>query len=145
MPTRKTTSRSCIRSVVTLLWQSNAVVRKMRGAKVKNVIAIWLKNAHDLVYSHDLDGNYTSVNNACERDSGYTREECLKLNLTQVVAPEDLARVRWALGTKSMGKASSAYELNIIAKDGRKVTLEVHSRLMQRDGIPYAVHGIARS
>ena len=103
-----------------------------------------VENAHDLVYSHDLDGNYTSVNNACERVSGYTREECLKLNLTQVVAPEDLARVRWALGTKSMGKASSAYELNIIAKDGRKVTLEVHSRLMQRDGIPYAVHGIAR-
>jgi len=103
-----------------------------------------VENAHDLVYSHDLDGNYTSVNNACERVSGYTREECLNLNLTQVVAPEDLARVRWALGTKSMGKASSAYELNIIAKDGRKVTLEVHSRLMQRDGIPYAIHGIAR-
>jgi len=44
-----------------------------------------VENAHDLVYSHDLEGNYTSVNNACERVSGYTREECLKLNLTQVV------------------------------------------------------------
>ena len=103
-----------------------------------------VENAHDLVYSHDLDGNYTSVNNACERVSGYTREECLKLNLTQVVAPEDLARVRWALGAKSISKSSSAYELNIIRKDGRKVTLEVNSRLMYRDGVPYAVHGIAR-
>ena len=103
-----------------------------------------VENAHDLVYSHDLQGNYTSVNNACERVSGYTQEECLALNLAQVVAPEDLARVRWALGAKSISKGSSAYELNIIRKDGRTVTLEVNSRLMHRDGEPYAVHGIAR-
>jgi len=103
-----------------------------------------VENAHDLVYSHDLEGNYTSVNNACERVSGYTREECLKLNLAQVVAPDDLAKVRWALGTKSVSKAASAYEINIIRKDGRTVTLEVNSRLMHRNGVPYAVHGIAR-
>jgi PAS domain S-box-containing protein len=103
-----------------------------------------VENAHELVYSHDLNGNYTAVNNACERVSGYTREECLKLNLAEVVAPEDLTRVRWALASKSMSNAPSAYELNIVAKDGRKVTLEVNSRLMYRDGAPYAVHGIAR-
>jgi two-component system, sensor histidine kinase and response regulator len=103
-----------------------------------------VENAHDLVYSHDLEGNYTSVNNACELVSGYTREECLKLNLAQVIAPDDLAKVRRELGAKSIHNAASAYELNILRKDGRIATLEVNSRLMYRNGVPYAVHGIAR-
>ena len=103
-----------------------------------------VENAHELVYSHDLNGNYTAVNNACERVSGYTREECLKLNLAQVIAPEDLERVRLAAGTKTVSNNQSAYELNIINKDGRRVTLEVNSRLMHRNGVPYAIHGIAR-
>ncbi len=102
------------------------------------------ENAHDLVYTHDLEGNYTSVNNACERISGYTREECVGMNLTHVIAPEYMEPVRQALAKKINEKNSSAYELEIVAKDGRRVTLELTSRLVHRNGAPFAVHGIAR-
>lgn len=102
------------------------------------------ENAHDLVYTHDLEGNYTSVNNACEKITGYTRDECIGMNLTQVIAPENLEKAKRALATKTIENGSSAYELDIIAKDGRKVTLEVNSRLVHRSGVPHAIHGIAR-
>ena len=38
-----------------------------------------LENANDIIYSHDLQGNYLAINKACERITGYTREEILVL------------------------------------------------------------------
>jgi len=33
------------------------------------------ENANDIIYTHDLEGNYTSTNKACERVTGYTDAE----------------------------------------------------------------------
>jgi PAS domain S-box-containing protein len=102
------------------------------------------ENANDIVYTQDLKGNYTSVNKACERIIGYTQEECLAINLAQVVVPEHSERARQAFLSKSLENVSSAYELDVIARDGRRVTLEVNSRLAILNGKPIGVHGIAR-
>jgi PAS domain S-box-containing protein len=101
------------------------------------------ENANDIIYTHDLKGNYTSLNKACERISGYTLEEALKLNVTQVVAPEYLELAIEMAGRKSGDKAT-AYEIEIIAKDKRRILLEINSRLMYVDGKPTNVQGIAR-
>jgi PAS domain S-box-containing protein len=102
------------------------------------------ENANDIVYTHDLEGNYTSVNKACEKITGYTSEECLGMNVSQVIVPEHLDRVRNVMAAKNVENGCAAYEVDIIAKDGRPITLEVNSRLTFRDGRPLAVHGIAR-
>ncbi len=102
------------------------------------------ENAQDLVYTHDLNGNYTSANIVCEKITGFTHEECIGMNVAQVIAPGNLEKARKAMARKTIEKDSSAYDIDIIAKDGRRVTLEVTSRLMHRNGVPYAVHGIAR-
>jgi len=101
------------------------------------------ENAHDIIYTHDLEGNYTSVNKACERITGYTQEESLKMNLTQVVSPESAKTVEKMRSLKAREKASSVYELEIIAKDGHRVTLEINSRVTHQDGKPSGVQGIA--
>jgi len=102
------------------------------------------ENANDLVYTHDLAGIYTSVNNACEKVTGYSYEECIGMNISDVLAPEYVEKSKQALAAKTVEHGSSAYEVDIIAKDGRKVTLEVNSRLTLRNGRPFAIHGIAR-
>jgi PAS domain S-box-containing protein len=102
------------------------------------------ENAQDLVYTHDLAGNYTSANIVCEKITGYTHEECIKMNVAQVIAPDELDKARQAIAVKTVDKDSSAYEIDIVTKDGRRVTLEVNSRLIHRNGMPYAVHGIGR-
>ena len=54
-----------------------------------------LENANDIIYSHDLQGNYLAINRAGELITGYTREQILGgLNIAQVVAPEHLERAR---------------------------------------------------
>ncbi|HLL72564.1 MAG TPA: PAS domain S-box protein [Pyrinomonadaceae bacterium] len=102
------------------------------------------ENANDLVYTHDLEGNFTSLNNAGERVTGYTREEAARLNLAQVVAPDHLARAREMMTRKESVEGATVYELDIIAKDGRRVPLEVSTRLVYENGEPCGVQGIAR-
>jgi PAS domain S-box-containing protein len=103
-----------------------------------------VENAHDLIYEHDLEGNYTSTNKAAERITGYSHEESLKLNLKQGVAPEYLGKAQQMLQQKLAGERVTAYELEILAKDGHRVAVEVNTRLVLRDGVPVGVQGIAR-
>jgi two-component system, cell cycle sensor histidine kinase and response regulator CckA len=103
-----------------------------------------VENAHDIIYSHDLEGNYLSVNKAAETITGYTREESLKMNLMQTVAPEYVEKAREMIERKLSGDEVTAYDLEIIAKDGRRIAVEVNTRIMLQDGIPIGVQGIAR-
>ncbi len=102
------------------------------------------ENANDIVYTHDLAGRFTSLNKTGERITGYTREEAMTLNIAHVIAPEDLERARRMIARKEAEETSTVYELTLIAKDGRRVSLEVSTRLLYKDGQPSGVQGIAR-
>ncbi|QQS32635.1 MAG: PAS domain S-box protein [Acidobacteriota bacterium] len=102
-------------------------------------------NANDIIYVHDLEGNYISINKAGERIFGYTSEEALALNMSEVVAPEHLNRVRKYLRDKIDGKKTqTTYEVECIKKDGSRAVLEINSSVIRSDGKPIAVQGIAR-
>ena len=103
-----------------------------------------IENAHDIIYTHDLLGNYTSINNACERITGYTSQEALGMNVTHFIAPEKRNTAKRMHALRLAGEAPATYELELIARDGHSTTLEVNSRLTYQDGEPNGVHGIAR-
>ena len=103
-----------------------------------------VENARDIIYSHDLMGNYTSVNKAVEQITGYTREEALKRNFEQTVAPEYVETARKMIAAKLAGQKETVYDLEIMAKNGQRVTLEVNTRLVLQDGVPVGIQGIAR-
>ncbi|MDX6383501.1 MAG: hypothetical protein QOK48_1074 [Blastocatellia bacterium] len=102
------------------------------------------QNANDVIYTIDLAGNFTSLNQTGERVTGYTREEALKMNLTQVVLPEHVGVAREMLARKLDNDVSTVYELEIITKSGRQIPLELSSRLIYEGGKPVGVQGIAR-
>ncbi|HJQ22743.1 MAG TPA: response regulator [Blastocatellia bacterium] len=103
-----------------------------------------VENARDIIYTHDLKGNYTSMNKAGELITGLTHEEAMKMNLTQTVAPEYIEKARQMMVNKLAGGAPTIYDLEIIAKDGRRIAVEVNTRLIYQDGVPVGVQGIAR-
>lgn len=103
------------------------------------------ENANDIIYAHDLEGNYISINQAGERIFGYTRQEALSLNMQSVIAPEDVDRVKAQLAKKLAGDTDqTVYEVDCLRKDGTRATLEVNSSVITKDGLPIAVQGIAR-
>jgi PAS domain S-box-containing protein len=102
------------------------------------------ENANDIIYTHDLQGNFTSLNRTGERITGYSREEAAKLNVADVIAPEHLNLAREMIARKASEKVSTVYEIDIISKERRRVRLEVSTRLIFSDGKPVGVQGIAR-
>ena len=103
-----------------------------------------VENAHDIIYSQDLEGNYTSMNQAGQQITGYTPEEALKLNVSQTIAPEYLPKAREMLQQKLAGEQVTAYETQIIAKDGHRIAIEANTKLILHDGVAVGIQGIAR-
>lgn len=101
-------------------------------------------HANDMIYRHDLAGNFQSVNPAGERLLGYAGAEWVGLNLTQIMEPEQLAKAKQHMQEKVAGDQGTTYELEVRHKDGRRLTLEISSWLVLEDGQPVAVDGIAR-
>jgi diguanylate cyclase (GGDEF)-like protein/PAS domain S-box-containing protein len=102
------------------------------------------EKANDLIYTIDLEGNFTSLNRAGEKISGYSRKEALQTNIEQVVAPEYLGKVRKKIAEKLAGKKSSSYEIEIITKKGNRVSIELSTRLIFKGGKPIGIQGIGR-
>jgi diguanylate cyclase (GGDEF)-like protein/PAS domain S-box-containing protein len=102
------------------------------------------ENANDVIYIHDLHGNYISVNRAGELLTGYSKEEVRSLNFVDVVAPEYVEVAREQLRRKLRSGGSSSYEVDIISKDGRRISLELRTQLIYHNGKPIAVQGIGR-
>jgi diguanylate cyclase (GGDEF)-like protein/PAS domain S-box-containing protein len=103
------------------------------------------ENANDLVFTHDLEYRITSVNVAGERVSGYSRDELLGTHIYRLLVPEHVERAREAAAKKLRGEATSTfYEVDMVAKDGRHIPLELSTRLIYRDGKPIGVQGVGR-
>lgn len=103
-----------------------------------------VENARDIIYTQDLEGNYTSINKAGELLTGYTREEALTMNLMDTIAPECRDKAREMVARKLAGETETIYDLEILTKQGERVAFEVNTRLICQNGRPVGVQGIAR-
>ena len=103
------------------------------------------ENANDIIYTHDLTGRFTSINKAAERVLGYSHADVLSMHVRDVVVAEQLDTAQQMVARKVAGDVSSTeYELDVLAKSGRRVTLEVNTRLIRRNDTIVGVQGIAR-
>ncbi len=102
-------------------------------------------NANDIVFTYDMSGQVTWMNKAAVRLSGYTYDDMMQMGSVDMVAPEhrDLAfRMR---DEKLKGHPEpTTYELDIIAKNGERVSLELCTQLVFQHGEPVEVLGIGR-
>jgi PAS domain S-box-containing protein len=104
-----------------------------------------VENANDIIYTHDLEGNFTSANPAATRIYGYTIEEILRLNIAQMVAPEYLPLAWQKIRKKLEGSSQTGpYELLTYGKESEPIWVEVNTRLLEGEGRPVGVLGIAR-
>src|SRR5581483_353118 len=103
------------------------------------------ENANDIVYTHDLEGRITSMNLAGLRTTGYTLDEALSMTIQQFIAPDDVERAASNFRRKVADEThTTSYEIDLQAKDGRRIPVEVNTRLVFRDGKSIGVQGIAR-
>jgi len=103
-----------------------------------------IENANDIIYTVDLSGRFTSLNRAGERVTGYTRAEALQMNIADVIGASDAERVRQRLARNLESERHSNFDLEIFAKDGSGVMMNISSRLIVHDGVVTGIQGIGR-
>ncbi|MGA2984086.1 MAG: PAS domain S-box protein [Terriglobia bacterium] len=102
------------------------------------------ENASDLVYTTDLEFRLTSLNHVGQRTLGYSQEEAPQLDLWRLVDPKHWERIKHGRQRLLAGESDFNVELEVKAKDGRRVILEVKPRFIYKDGKPVGVQGIGR-
>ncbi|MBS1793421.1 MAG: PAS domain S-box protein [Acidobacteria bacterium] len=103
-----------------------------------------VENASDCIFTLDEQGNFTAANRAVEKTTGYSRAEILKLNFSDILAPEHRDYVAHLLDPQNTHNPSSINEVRIVGKDGRTSFLEISSRPLSTKDHRATIENIAR-
>jgi PAS domain S-box-containing protein len=132
---------------------SEATVRKILEERERAEAAVkeseeryreLIENANDIVFTLDLEGYVTSVNKAVESITGYSQTELLGMHMSEFLTPGATESARSMTERKLAGEEQTNYEVDVRERDGRKITLEISSRLTIHQGKPVGVQGVAR-
>jgi PAS domain S-box-containing protein len=125
--------------------QTRLIQNKLRReAALQSRYQELFENAGDIIYTHDLEGRFTSMNKTAERMSGYTREEAQRLSVFQVVPPEYHERIREAQRRQTKGEAVKPFEIEFLCRDGARRRVEINSWLRRDADRPAEIIGICR-
>ena len=115
-----------------------------REAALRKQFFDLFENSTDAIYTQDLDTRFTSCNQAAELLTGYTRGEMLTKNVSDLLTPGSVERATEMMSRKLQGHASTQYEIELVAKDGRRIPIEVSTRLIEKEGKVVGIQGAIR-
>lgn len=103
-----------------------------------------VENANDIVYLLEFDGRISSINRAAQKITEYSQKELLSMKLQEILAPGSQTIGQEMLSISKSAPERTSYEIEIISKTGRLITLEMNTRPVLRSGKPVGIQGIAR-
>jgi PAS domain S-box-containing protein len=102
-----------------------------------------LDNASEIIFTLDLAGNFTSINQTGEQLLGFPQRELLNLNMSQIVAAEHCGLFQKLIARTLDAQTQTFEEIALITKPGRQLTLEVGTHPIYQQGKPVEIQGIA--
>jgi PAS domain S-box-containing protein len=103
-----------------------------------------VENANDAIFTIDREGYCLSMNRVGQQLTEYGVDDPRGTHLTQLVAPEDLGEVERQLQRVLSGDDLAPFEVTLISKSGKRLSLELSSRPVYEDGLIVASQAIAR-
>lgn len=102
-------------------------------------------NSADIIFEVDAQGRYTLGNPAVKTITGYDVQEMIGRSLFELVAPEYHEAFRLRMKRRLAGlPVEQPFQYEVIAKDGRRVTVEMVTSDVLRDGRLVAIQGVVR-
>ncbi len=106
-------------------WREKRVLEdKIQQSEVRYRTIV--ESAHDIIWTLDAQGNFTTFNRSGEEISGYTASELIGKSFVPLVYPEDLPMVQ-DLHVKIFRGEEASGEARVYAKDGSLFTLSVNA------------------
>jgi diguanylate cyclase (GGDEF)-like protein/PAS domain S-box-containing protein len=103
-----------------------------------------IENARDIVYTHDLTGRLTSLNRAGQKLLGCSEADACTMRVTDFVPLNQQAAMAALIDRNIRERQDATTELEIITRGGEQRVLEVSTQLIEQDGVPVEIQGIAR-
>ena len=105
----------------------------------------FFENVPDILFGHDMTGKFTAVNKKALEISGYSRDDVLDKNILETgILPQDqIENVIAGIKGIEEGKSGYPYEVQLMKKNGDRITVEAVSFPIKRKG-EMEVMGIAR-
>jgi PAS domain S-box-containing protein len=116
--------------------------RGQREAMLERRFHAFIEHSPDIFYTVDLDGTLTSVSPAVERITGYAPGDLIGRHVDYLRPPGEADGDRILQEIIGAGYARS--EVDILAKDGRRVSLELTSHVVTDRDRPATIEGMAR-
>lgn len=90
--------------------------------ELRNTYEMLVQNVEDLIFTVDINGNFVFANDTFLSRTGYTKEELLGTDSTQVVAENCREEIQYFYRSHFMERKKSSYkELPIVTKSGKTI------------------------
>ena len=126
-----------INALQTLLHQKTLLEDELRKYRTL------LENSGDLMYAFDFGGNITFVTSNVKEYLGYVPEEVIGRNFLEFIPPEAQAEALRQFGQLNNNTRYS-FAPNLLARDGKRVPMEISSTTLYEEGLPVMYIGLAR-
>jgi len=103
-----------------------------------------ISNMRDIIYEQSASGQMLSVNQAIQPILGYTPEEALKLNITDLMHPDDLPKALQFREAVKRGESPPPMTYRLVTKTGEVRWIETHITPRYEDGKLVRMAGITR-
>ena len=101
-----------------------------------------LDSMTESAYTCDLERRFTYVNASTERISGYAPEELIGKSIAFLIPEDQLPKLQEMMVRRNAGHTDS-YDIDIIRKDGARVTINQTVSPMYQDGAIVGIVGVA--
>jgi PAS domain S-box-containing protein len=92
-----------------------------------------IEHSNDMIWTLDLEGNFTYVNKRAEQISGHKLDDGFGKHFATLIPPEDLPRIQKVFLETMSGK-SQHYEGNVYKKDGSVFVLSINTAPLFKSG-----------
>jgi PAS domain S-box-containing protein len=105
----------------------------------------FFENVPDILFAHNMEGQFTDINKKGLELSGYSRDEIVGKNIleTGILPLDQIEGVVAGIKGIEEGKSGYPYEVQLMKKDGSRIAVEAVSFPIKRKGV-LEVMGIAR-
>jgi PAS domain S-box-containing protein len=125
------------------------VVEQARGSALQDQREVrylgLINNSDEMIYTHDLNGNFTSMNRTGERILGYSEREILEMNVSQIVVPAYRVIVANMIERTLDAQRQEVEEIELVTRDGRNLTVEVRTHPIYHQGKAMEIQVLTRN
>ncbi|MDD5701443.1 MAG: PAS domain S-box protein [Dehalococcoidales bacterium] len=136
----KKTEKALSRSRNSLEEQVRLRTVELHTASAQSALrAMILDMASDAVIMYSQDGKLIYANEAVSRLYGYTRDDLANFNVSRLIPPDEMPGFHDRIAAV-ISRGDIRSDVDHLRKDGTKVSVEMHSRLIETEGRRYIIN-----